>query len=1159
MVMKGFKSFGDRVDMVFGPKFNCVLGPNGSGKSNVTDALCFVLGKGSAKGLRAEKSANLIYNGGKTKEPAKQGEVSIYFSNDKRTFPLDTEEVKITRIIKDDGQSIYKINEKRRTRQEILELLSMANIDPDGYNIILQGDIIRLVEMSAIERRQIIEEIAGIGVYEEKKAKALQELEKVQVKINQAEIILAERQGYLKDLKKDRDQAIKYKEITDRVKRARATLLSLQAKSKDEELKKAEMLREEIRGAIEQTQKDIDAQKKKIQEYKEEVKRINDEIEQKGEIEQIKILKDIEELKVTIGTLKNKIDFDNKEVERVRARKEQLQASLKEIAKKIDNLAEDKAKLSKEKASTEDEIKVFIQKIKSFRQKHKLDTSESLELDIDNLDKKIEEKEKEVQALRESQQQMLREKDRIEFQISSIDEKIEKVMQVEKEHRQEIELLKHKRQEFKKATLELNQLLNEDSHLAAELSQARQRMMQAEEELSKLRAQAGSIKAQAADNIATKTILEAKGKFGTVYGTVSELGQVSSKHALALEVAAGPRLRSIVVDNDRTAAECIKHLKKNRLGTATFLPLNKIRSQDAKIQDIKSLLKQPGVHGLASDLVHFDPKFENAFSYVFGSTIVVDNIDTARRIGIGAIRMATLDGDLVELSGAMQGGFRQRQKGAGFQEREVAEDIKKTEKRFADSQSLVELLDRKKNENEEKIVRLRELKANLEGDIIKSEKSLHLDSDDLEATKKEMARLSEELKDADKKLDEVVSRISVENREVASLKIRKQELKDRIMQMKNPAVLAELNTFEEKLSQLKEALLKIEGQIKNIDVQIDSILKPEHDNIQKIISQHTKEESLFLNEIKELSKKIKDSEQSLKVKEKAQKQFYGKYKELYSTKEKANAGLQKSENTLINLEESIRRSEQRINTLGLDIATKRAELAAINEEFSKYKDIELFQDRSEETLKRDIWNGEKAIEQAGAVNLRALETYDQIEAEYNSLMDKKAKLAQEKEEVLGMMNEIEGKKKELFMKTFEAIDKNFQEMFVKVAPKGEAFMELENTDDPFAGGLYIKVRITGKKFLDIRGLSGGEKTMTALAFIFAIQEYEPASFYVLDEVDAALDKRNAEKLANFIKQYSEKAQYVIISHNDAVISAADTLYGVSMNEHGMSKVVSLKL
>ncbi len=1157
ILMKGFKSFGNKVELEFGNDFNCVLGPNGSGKSNILDALCFVLGKGSAKGLRADKAANLIYNGGKKKEPAKQGEVSIFFDNSKKTFPSDEPVIKITRIIKKTGQSVYKINDEKRTRQQILDLLAIANIDPDGYNIILQGDIVRLIEMSSVERRQIIEDIAGISVYEEKKNKALNELNKVEDKLNEAEIILTERKTYLKELRKDRDQALKYKGLNDQIKRTKATYTSIQINNREAKQKKLLDQVKKYEDETSSSQKKIDGLKKDIEKKKQEIAAISREIEEKGEKDQVRIMKDIEQLKIDIATNRTRISSDGNEVTRVQQRKDQLQGTLAEIDEKIDDLNSTKLKFEREKSGAEKEKQQIEAKIKQFRKKHSIDDSGVMENDMDNLDKQAEDKQREIQELREEQQNLLREKDKVELFIRSVDEKIGKVVEVAKEHKAEIEKLKDKKQEFKKTTLELNSLLNEDSSMAAQLGHAREKLVKANEELAKLRARQTGIQQKLMDSIAMRSILDSKKRFGNVHGAISDLGKVSVKYSMALEVAAGPRIKSIVVDNDKTAANCIKHLKKNRLGTATFLPLNKIRSPDKRLDS--AVLKSQGVHGLAVDLIDFDSRFRNAFAYVFGNTVVVDSIDVARRLGIGTMRMVTLDGDLVEISGAMHGGFRQKKRGLGFQEKEVAGEITGKEKIAADMEKLVSNLEQKRTGNEERIVRLRNLKASLEGDIIKSEKSLHLEEGDLEADRKEKQEYNTRLKDADKKIKDIQDRLARLTRELTDIKVEKQKLRARISEMRNPTVLAELNTFEQKLSELRERLIQIESSIKNANMQTTNILLPEKENIVKILNQHTKEEERFREDMKHLREKIKAQETELTEKEKKQKMFYGKYKGLFVQKDKLSSSLQKDETRLIRLDEAIRGTEQKANTLSIDIASVKAELAGLYEEMKRYKDIPLFKGRTEEELKKDVWQMERQLEQAGNINMRALEVYDQIEKEYNGLIEKRKKLSSEKEDVMVMINEIETKKKDIFMKTFDVIDNNFQAMFSGLTTKGEAFLELENPNDPLSEGLRIKVRITGRKFLDIRSLSGGEKTLTALAFIFAIQEHEPASFYVFDEVDAALDKKNSQKLADMVENYSKRAQYVIISHNDNIISKANTLYGVSMNEHGMSKVVSLKL
>jgi len=236
ILMRGFKSFAVKTELVLGEHFNVVLGPNGAGKSNVLDAICFVLGKGSARSMRAEKSANLIYNGGKTKKPAKEGEVSIYFDNSDKSFPSDQPVIKVTRIVRQSGQSVYKINDETRTRQQILDLMGAAKINPDGYNIILQGDIVRFVEMSGEERRKIVEDIAGISIYEEKKQKALNELNKVEEKLKEAEIILTERKTYLDELRAERDQALKFRDIKDKISQNKASFTHMKIKGKKSDL-----------------------------------------------------------------------------------------------------------------------------------------------------------------------------------------------------------------------------------------------------------------------------------------------------------------------------------------------------------------------------------------------------------------------------------------------------------------------------------------------------------------------------------------------------------------------------------------------------------------------------------------------------------------------------------------------------------------------------------------------------------------------------------------------------------------------------------------------------------------------------------------------------------------------------------------------------------
>ncbi|MBW2968622.1 chromosome segregation protein SMC, partial [Candidatus Woesearchaeota archaeon] len=1157
LVMDGFKSFGKRTELLFENGFNVVMGPNGSGKSNILDALCFVLGKSSSKSLRAEKSANLIYNGGKTKKSAKAAEVSISFDNSKRVFPVEEDVVKVSRIVKANGVSKYKINNKTRTRQEVVELLGLAKINPDGYNIILQGDIVKLVEMSPVERRQIIEEIAGISVYEEKKNKALSELEKVEQKLNEAGIILKERQTHLRELKKDRDQALKYRELSDKIKQNKASYIKKRMNKKESELKEIEKRADSRKTKLNSLQSEIKDFRDKISDKKKLIQEISDEIEAKGGVEQAALQKEIEKLRVDIATLKAKVSSHKNELGRIAQRKDQLGANFKELEEKTSFISEQRKELVEKKNFFASNIGELNQKISAFKKKHKLDESGEIEKKVEEIDKKAEKKQAEIQSLREKQQSLLREKDKNEFQIEAIDDQIKKVKSLERKHKDEIDILKNKKNQFKKMVLELNELLNKDSDNAVKLADSKRNVQSFKEKLEKLKVKNAGIKEHLSANIAVKKVFENRNQLGQIYGTVSELGTVNEKYSLALEIAAAHKINSVVVDDDKVASNCIKFLKKNKFGVAAFLPLNKIRPNPVK-PNIKSLTKQSGVVGMAVDLIDFDPKFKDIFSYVFGNTLIVNSIDTARKIGIGKVKMVSLDGDLAEVSGAMIGGFRHKTKGS-FKHKDLTDDIKNLEKDIKSRDSDINKLEKVRVDNELKINKLRELKANLEGEIIKTEKSLHLDSADLDASNQYKQELKKNIEKIGKDIEDIENKIADETQLLTELKIEKQNLRNQISELRNPRLLAELNSFEQKKREFSEDSIKVDAELKNLDVQEKEMVGRDKENTGKVLKELEKEEKSFNSEIKGFEVDIKSFSSGLVKKEKQQEILHTQFKGLFGKRKKHSDEISSMESKIFGLEDNARKLEISVNTLSIEEAKLKAEFAGMNAEFAQYEGVELNMKKSEEELKKEIMSFERMMSNIGSVNMRALEIYETVEKEFNILMEKKGMLSEEKESVLNLMDQIEANKKDLFVEALEVVNKNFRDIFQNLSTKGDAYLELENPEQPFEAGMRIKVKLTSDKFMDIRSLSGGEKTLTALAFLFAIQEHEPASFYVLDEVDAALDKTNSEKLAKLIRDYCNKAQYVVISHNDSVISEGDILYGVSMKpETGLSAVVSLK-
>ena len=1138
----GFKSFARKTDLLFGNNFNCVIGPNGSGKSNIMDALCFVLGKSSAKGLRAEKSANLIYNGGKRGTPSKKAEVHIFFDNSKNEFPFNTPEIKVSRVLNQKGMSKYLVNDKVMTRQQVVDLLRKVGIDPDGHNIVLQGDIVHFMEMKPLDRRQLIEDIAGISVFEEKKNKALNELEKVENKLSEANVLLVEREASLRELKKERDQAKKYVDLKNRMQDSKATHIHLQLKEKRERKDKVQKVYDEHNSKILNIQNKIKNIRKEIGDGQEEVKKINYELDQKGESE-LKVLQmEIGSLKAGIYKHEARTETIKSELLKIKERRKQLNAGSVENQNKVNSLKKKKSDLRKRLEKNNLGKEEINSKVSGFKKKFGIEGIDDINVRLGELDKQIEEKESLLNSANETKQDLLRELDKVIFKIESIDKELERIEKDKKSGN-----LKELNTKHSAVEKELNKVVGEDSILSARISDNWSELNKLESELSKFRAKQAGIKESILNDKSIEKVKKLKG----VLGTVSELGNVQEKYSLALEVAAGARVKSVVTENDVVAGKCIKELKMSKSGVATFLPLNKIKAR--KKEDIGSLLKKNGVRGLAIDLIEFDKKYKNVFDYVFGNTLVVDKIETARLIGIGKIRMVTLEGDLIEPSGAMIGGFRGR-RGLGFNQTKINENVAMLEEKLSELNKKTSEDMARRSEIDHEIESLRKKKAELYGDIVKIEKSLGINSTN--GVKKERAELDKEKTKLDSELANVNKDFSKFQYEIEQIKNEKKEINEKIIS--NPEIKDNLTKLESEKDRLKEESMEINSEMSLLQNQINMYVE-ETKRINDVLTGLEKEEVEFKEEFADLEKVTKNKKGDLKEKEAKEKGFYGKNKSLAAKRNKLMELMRAKENSIGSEEDKMESIRNRMNEISIKLAKFVGEIEALEMDFENYKGGKIRKGVSIEELKKEISEFDRLMNNIGNINMRALEVYDEVAEHYEELLVKTNKLKSEKEDVLGLIGEIEEKKTGVFMQTFEGLEKKFSEIFSSISTKGgEAFLTLENQEKPLEGGVDISVKISGNKKLDIRSLSGGEKTLAALAFIFAIQERSPASFYLLDEVDAALDKHNSEKLSHLINTYSDKAQYIVISHNDSIITESHQIYGVSMNE-GVSKITSLRL
>ena len=452
---------------------------------------------------------------------------------------------------------------------------------------------------------------------------------------------------------------------------------------------------------------------------------------------------------------------------------------------------------------------------------------------------------------------------------------------------------------------------------------------------------------------------------------------------------------------------------------------------------------------------------------------------------------------------------------------------------------------------EKRTEQLRREKNELEGSLVKIKSSIgdiNIDNLREEETSLRNDPIYKQHSQLEKQIDELQQKLS-------NVKQKRDQLR------KNVSIKGQspLEKLEQQRSKLREDIVQLQTELKNMQLQIDNIYAPEKEKTRQILKQQEKDLNEFREEEKKLSESIKKYSSSLQDMEKKEAQFKQNYKDLFSHRNKLSEEIQKEELHISEENHSLEEIQETSNSISIEKAKFTAEREALDREYEEFRGVPLRQNISLEKLKDEIRKFEQMLQQIGNVNMRALEVYEDIRKEYERLLEKVSNLQKEKDDVLHMMYEIDSKKKETFMRTFNVLAKNFTDIFSQLSTKGEASLIIENKEDPLNGGVDIVVRLVGNKYLDIKSLSGGEKTLAALGFIFAIQEHQPAHFYLLDEVDAALDKTNSDLLSKLISKYSKKAQYILISHNDMMISEADAIYGVSMQENGVSKVVSLKV
>ena len=1173
--MENFKSFGRKIAVPFFPGFTAITGPNGSGKSNIADAILFVLGPKSSKVMRAGRLTDLIFNGGKKhKNPSKYCKVSLVFDNKSRKMPIDTDQVLLTRIIKrapiknnpDNYYSYFYVNDRAASYSEFANILNHARISGDGYNIVKQGDVTNLIEMGAMDRRRIIDGIAGISTFDNDIEKAEKEKIEVDENLDRIKIILNEISTQIRQLKNDRDAAYRYKELKDK-------LYELKAKVALKKKQDVETQISEINRQIESYETERDKLDEKVtslkQQYAGYQKELGDIEKKIGDVggEEVKELKEkIDNLRSEIIKIDERINYSNDEIKDLQKEGKEQIDSIESIENELNEYKTKSEEITRSAEEKETELKEKESELTKL--KETIAQSDDLSMD---LSRELAKMRQEYDTKNSELHEIKLKRDRLKEKIEAVDIQLSELQETKSTYEFELKDIDWQSDEWKKENAENNlkqknlekeffEKKKRESELTEQLSDLENAIRRLQREQSKLQAEYDAIQSvNSKYNRAVNEIINARdeGKLHGIHGTIAELAQVDEKYKLAVEIAAGNRLQSIVVDSDEDASKAIKLLQKQNLGRATFLPLNKMTSGKPRanaliaVDDSKS-------HGFAIDLVKFNNEYRGAFWFVFGDTVVVDTLSDARRL-MGGVRLVDLKGSLIEASGAMVGGSRPKT-GLSFSgvDRSKLDEITKELNDAILSQDA--LSEESKNLKKE----IGELERNL-GEI-RTHTAKEVQVKDIDVRKKEFtAKLDVVFRDIEGKTKEKQELEAKKNElieQINSISSRLEEL-DNLKGEKGKVLLKgtkketaqNARMLEQEVATLRESIFKLSSEGETIDKKLE-ILNERKDEIFSRIKSKEKDIETFKESIKESKESRSRYHDEMKALMTVEEQMTGKMKdltirrdEIYKKSVTVENDLDKTNTRIESYYDLISRAKYRLPTLESAIKEFEEELKLYNIEITDTNIPNV------ESLKDSIRVTEETMRELEPVNMRALEEYEHQSERKNKLDDDVKHLKDQRKNLIKLVDGITDKKKEKFYEVYGEVDRNFKTIYARLSEGGEASLELEDPERLFESGLTIKARPRGKKVLLLSALSGGEKSIASLAFIFAIQHYDPSPFYVLDEIDMFLDGINAENVSRMIKNNAIDSQFIMVSLRKVALKEANHVYGVTMRDSGVSEMI----
>ncbi len=1180
--LQGFKSFPEYTCIEFDKGLTAVVGPNGSGKSNVTDAVRWVLGEQSVKQLRGGKMEDVIFNGTSSRKPMNYAEVTITFDNADRFVNYDFPEICITRRLYRSGESEYQINKVNCRLKDITSLFLDTGLGKDGYSIVGQGRVDEILSNKSEDRRRVMEEASGIVKYKVRKEEAERKLNSTEQNLLRINDILNELEERKGPLEEQAGKAKQYNAAYEEMKELETSLLVYRINEAEKAMGDSATLKETLEAEIAEQQDKFEELRKTNQQVINRSEELDEKIEDERQILSDLTEKEhelITEKKVSAERLKQTEDqlatFESDKTVML-SRIEQLQSDLKEKTEHAAELLQEAndARAESEKIASEKDAaqKQYEEQNKDMDKvgasvKAKTDELYETRRRIDELKVQIGSIDGRVKELAEERIAAIENGKEFEKHLKEADDKWREMKIKTSEVKSDIEERNKKLEKAHGRQVELNQFFDKyNRELSAE--EARLKTLKDLERLKEgYQESVRKLSDEASANKHVKSL---------IVGIVGDLIESDAKYATAIETALGTAINNVVTKSEADAAELIDVLKTKRLGRVTFLPIENIKARpiDDKVKDQASRIK--GYIGIASDLVKCDRDLTNIISNLLGRIIVADNLDNARKIAYEtgrSVKVMTLEGDSVNPGGSLTGGsLRKNDRGGGILGRQkeiekISANIASIEAKLSDSEERRQEIDDEIGTLERelaqlaeqlKFFQLEEVKA--EGDYRNTEnradenkkavEKCEKDSLEISGNKLRMTEDMEELETIEK---EIESDLEEYKDSVAEIEERSKAFADKTKELTD-RLAAAVALSERKITERNGAIdlaEHIKGQIEEVKTSIK--------NGEAEVKEITKKAGEISREIDVCDKEINETLALEKVSEEKIAKLNAERSKLASEMSTFGDRLAQSKDIISSLEQKLNAHVAKYDKYIYEIDTDKNKLwEDYSVTYDNIKDGVKPVEKPGEQSKR-IATLKNTIRQLGTVNLNALEEYRELSERLDFMNGQKDDIEAAKKDLENVIAELTESMKTEFTEHFRTINENFKRVFTDLFGGGTAEIILDDETDVLGCNIDIKAQPPGKKLQTLSLLSGGERCLTAIGLLFAILELRPSPFVILDEVEAALDDVNISRFTDFVRRHSEKSQFILVTHRKGTMEACDQMYGVTMAERGVSKILSMEL